>query len=96
MASPHRRATGPEYEDGAQPVEESPADRPGTGRGVLFLVVAVLVVLVLAMPIAWGIGVLATVGGVLGGAALIGLWIVWGIVVLLSAWSAWAIWRGAA
>lgn len=96
MADRHNRSTGPAYEDGAQPVEEHPGDQPGPGRGPAFVVVALLALASLAMPVAWGIGVLTSVGEHIGEAALTGIWIVWGIVVLLFAWSLWAMWRAAA
>lgn len=96
MARRRDRKRRRRFDGGAEYVDDEAGDRPGRLRGPELLLVTLLGVLMLAMPVAWGIGVLATVGRVLGTGARIGLWLVWGVVVMVFGWSAWSIWRRAA
>lgn len=86
----------PPFQGGAQNVDHEAGDRPGRGRGPELFLITVLALLALAMPVAWGVGLIATLGEVLGSAALTALWIVWGIVVMLFLWTLWSMWRRAA
>lgn len=94
--APRRRRRRPPFDGGSQYVEEEAGDRPGRVRGPGLLVVTVLAVLSLLMPVLWGIGQIEAIGRFLSDAALIGLWVVWGIVVVLFGWSLWSLWRRAA
>lgn len=97
MAGPQRRGDDdPRSDDGSQNVEDDAGDRPGRVRGPGLAIVTVLAVLSLAMPVLWGIGQIEAIGRFLDDDALIGLWIVWGIVVVLFGWSLWSLWRRAA
>lgn len=81
---------------GAERIRERPPDRPGPLRGPSFILVAILAFLSLAMPVAWGAGLLAGLRDVLGAGALTVLWIVWAMVVLVVIWTFVAMWRRAA
>ena len=97
MARPHRRPDHEmPYEGGAQYVEDEAGDRPGRVRGPGLAIVMVLAVLSLALPVLWGAGQLEVIGRYLSDSALVGLWVVWGVVVVLFAWSLWSMWRRAA
>ena len=91
-----RKRREPEFEGGSQPVPEYPQDQPGTGRGVAMFIVALLGLLSLAMPVAWGLGAIATVGAAVGTAGLIILWIVWAIILVAFVWVVRSMWRRAA
>lgn len=92
MARPRPRRE-PEFEGGSQPVRDRPPDEPGSGRTVLYAVVTVLGTLLLGLPVAWGLGALATVGQAAGTAGLIILWITWGLILMAFIWLAWSMWR---
>lgn len=96
MAAQPQRREEPEFEGGTQPVPEYPPDEPGTGRGVAMFIVVLLGLLSLAMPLAWGLGAIATVGQVVGTAGLIILWIVWAIILIAFIWVVRSMWRRAA
>lgn len=96
MVGDDEQQIDPPGEGGAEPVTPDPPDTAGKGSGPAMVLVVILAILALAMPVAWGIGALATVGDAVGGAALVMLWIVWAIVVLLFLGSLWAMWRRAA
>lgn len=89
---PHPRP-GPEYEGGSQPASDRPPDEPRRGRGVTFLLIAILAVLLMAIPIAWGFWTLITVGYALPGAALVIFWIILGVCVVAFLWAVRALWR---
>ncbi len=95
MATPQPQRE-PEFEGGSQPVPERPPDKPGTKRGLLVSVTLILGILILAMPIAWGLGALATVGRVVGDASLTLLWVTWLLMVAAFLWLAWSMWRRSA
>lgn len=95
MATPMPRRE-PEFEGGSQPVPELPPDEPGRGRGWLVTATLILGILILAMPIAWGLGALTTVGEVVGTGGLILLWVTWALMLLAFLWLAWSMWRRSA
>lgn len=97
MPRPQRRRDDrPRFEGGAQYIDEEAGDRSGKGRGPGLALVTILAVLVLLMPVLWSIGMLDAYTQRLGTAVLAGLWIVWGIVLVLFGWSLWSLWRRAA
>lgn len=96
MATERYPSREPEFEGGSQPVPERPPDEPGKARGPAFGIVAVLAILVAAMPVAWGLGALATVGASLGQAVVTILWIVWALLLVALVWTLWVMWRRAA
>jgi hypothetical protein len=96
MAEGTNRRPGPEYEGGAQPAQDLPPDEPGKGRGPVFFLIALIAVLVMAIPIAWGLWALITVGYAIGATALVFLWIIWGCCALAFLWVVRALWKRAA
>ncbi|HEY8484400.1 MAG TPA: hypothetical protein VIL13_07310 [Longimicrobiales bacterium] len=96
MQAHRRRIPDPPFDGGAQPVPERPPDEPGRLRAPAFWIVALLAFLSLAMPVAWGLGYLATMSSVLGTAARLVLWMIWLLVVGLFVWIVWSMWRRAA
>lgn len=97
MARPRRRRNDePPFDGGSQYVEDEAGDRPGRVRGPGLVVVVILALLSLALPVLWGAGQIEVIGRYLSDAALTALWVVWGIVVVLFAWTLWGMWREAA
>lgn len=90
------RRPGRPFEGGAQPVREFPPDQPGAGRTIAFTITVILGLLTLIMPVLWGIGIITTLGPVLGNRGLALYWVAWGIVFVAFLWSLWAMWRRAA
>lgn len=82
-----------DFEKGGARVPEGPGDRPGHARGPAFLLVAILALLVLAVPVGWGAGYVVALAGVLGPAAYVILWVIWGIIVAITALTVWSMWR---
>jgi hypothetical protein len=96
-ARPDReRGAADRPDDGAEPVPERPPDLPGKGRTISMWIVAILAFLVLAVPVAWGIGVLAAYLPVLGDTANAIVWITWALVIAAFVWVVWAMWRRSA
>ena len=78
---------------GTENVSDVTRASPETGRRVIGLLVATLALILLAFPVAWAIGALASIGGL----ALIGElgWIYAGVLVLLgiaAAFYAYTLW----
>ncbi len=86
----------PEFEGGAQPVPDLPPDEPGPGRAALLVIIGLLVFFTLLMPVLWGLGALATVGGTIGTAGLVILWVTWGLILVAFVWLVWSMWHRSA
>lgn len=75
---------------------DRPPDEPGKGRSAALYLVGFLAVLLLAMPVAWAAGALASRGTAVGTAGAVLLWIVWAVILIAAAWAGLSMWRRAA
>jgi ABC-type long-subunit fatty acid transport system fused permease/ATPase subunit len=85
-----------EIDGGAERVPERPPDLPGKGRTVGLGLIAVLALLVMAVPVAWGVGALVTLRNIIGDVAITIIVVAWAFVLIAFFWAVRAFWRRAA